>query len=46
MHETSLLSAVPDWWLDDGQEIRLERLPTHFGPTDLPVRGATRPDQN
>ena len=34
-----LLSAVPDWWLGDGQEIRLERLPTCFGTMDLAVRG-------
>jgi hypothetical protein len=34
-----LLSAVPDWWLADGQEIRLEHLPTHFGPLSLTVRG-------
>ncbi|MFB3826542.1 MAG: hypothetical protein ACE15B_07215 [Bryobacteraceae bacterium] len=37
-----LLSAVPDWWLDDGQEIRLERLPTHFGVMDLTISGKTR----
>ncbi len=35
-----LLKAVPDWWLDDGQEIRIERLPTHFGVMALTVRGA------
>jgi hypothetical protein len=34
-----LLSAVPDWWLADGQEIRIERLPTHFGPLNLVIRG-------
>ena len=34
-----LLSAVPDWWLSDGQQIRLERLPTHFGTMDLTVDG-------
>ena len=43
VHEASeelyLLSAVPDWWLADGQEIRVERLPTYFGPIDLVVRG-------
>ena len=37
--ELHLLSAVPDWWLGDGQEIRIERLPTHFGPLNLAVRG-------
>jgi hypothetical protein len=38
-HELHLLRAVPDWWLDDGQEIRIERAPTHFGPMGLTVRG-------
>ena len=37
--ELHLLSAVPDWWLDDGKEIHVERLPTHFGPMNLTVRG-------
>lgn len=37
--ELHLLSAVPDWWLGDGQEIRIERLPTHFGEMALTVRG-------
>ena len=29
----------PDWWLDEGQTIRVERLPTHFGEMALTVRG-------
>ncbi|MCC6858482.1 MAG: hypothetical protein IT158_07970 [Bryobacterales bacterium] len=37
-----LLAAVPDWWLEEGREIRVERLPTHFGPMDLLVRGMAR----
>lgn len=37
--ELHLLSAVPDWWLDPGQEIRVERLPTWFGELNLIVRG-------
>jgi hypothetical protein len=37
--ELVLLSAVPDWWLGDGEEIRVERLPTHFGEMNLTVRG-------
>jgi hypothetical protein len=37
--ELHLLRAVPDWWLDEGQEIRIERLPTYFGEMDLTVRG-------
>jgi len=35
-----LLPAIPDWWLEDGREIRLERLPTHFGVMNLLVRGS------
>jgi hypothetical protein len=34
-----LLPAVPDWWLGEGQEIRAQRLPTHFGEMSLIVRG-------
>jgi hypothetical protein len=37
--ELHLLSAVPDWWLRDGKEICVKRLPTHFGTMDLTVRG-------
>jgi hypothetical protein len=37
--ELHLLSAVPDGWLADGQEMRVERAPTHFGPMSLRVRG-------
>jgi hypothetical protein len=37
--ELHLLSAVPDWWLGEGQEIRIERLPTHFGEMSLTIRG-------
>jgi len=40
--ELRLLSAVPDWWLGDGQEIRIERLPTHFGVMALRVRGTSK----
>jgi len=40
--ELQLLAAVPDWWLADGKEIRVERLPTHFGPIDLVVRGSAK----
>jgi hypothetical protein len=38
--ELHLLRAIPDWWLDDGQEIHGERLPTHFGTMNLTIRGA------
>ncbi|MDP6545881.1 MAG: discoidin domain-containing protein [Phycisphaerae bacterium] len=38
--ELHLLSAVPDWWLDEGKEIRVARLPTHFGPMGLTICGA------
>jgi hypothetical protein len=37
--ELDLLAAVPDWWLEDGKEIRIENAPTHFGPMSLIVRG-------
>ncbi len=37
--ELHLLKAVPDWWLGEGQEIRVERAPTHFGEVNLVVRG-------
>jgi len=40
--ELHLLEAVPDWWLAEGEEIRVERLPTHFGPMNLVVRGTGR----
>jgi len=38
--ELHLLMAVPDWWLAEGQEIHVQRAPTHFGPMRLTVRGA------
>lgn len=34
-----LLPAVPDGWLEDGKEIKIENAPTHFGPISLVVRG-------
>ncbi len=37
--ELHLLMAVPDGWLAEGKEIRVEKAPTHFGPMDLRVRG-------
>ena len=37
-----LLAAVPDWWLDDGRQILIERAPTHFGALGLAVRGVAR----
>jgi hypothetical protein len=37
--ELHLLKAVPDWWLAEGNEIRIERAPTHFGTMDLTVTG-------
>ena len=40
--ELHLLKAVPDGWLAEGQEIRLERLPTYFGEIGLTVRGTGR----
>jgi hypothetical protein len=38
-NELHLLAAVPDWWLADGRQIRVERAPTHFGEMGLLVRG-------
>lgn len=38
--ELHLLPAVPDGWLVDGQEIRVERAPTHFGTMTMVVRGS------
>lgn len=37
--ELHLLRAVPDCWLEEGEEIRIERAPTHFGTLNLHVRG-------
>jgi len=37
--ELHLLKAVPDWWLDEGKEIRIERAPSHFGEVNLVIRG-------
>jgi hypothetical protein len=37
--ELHLLAAVPDWWLGDGETIRVENAPTHFGPMSLVVQG-------
>jgi hypothetical protein len=34
-----LLSAVPDWWLEDGREIQMKRAPTWFGEVSFTVRG-------
>jgi hypothetical protein len=40
--ELHLLPAIPDWWLDNGEEIRIERAPTHFGEISLLLQGTTR----
>jgi len=37
--ELHLLAAVPDGWLGEGRQIRVERAPTHFGQMDLVVTG-------
>ena len=37
--ELHILKAVPDWWLEDGKEIIVERAPTHFGEVTLRVQG-------
>jgi hypothetical protein len=38
--ELHLLAAVPDGWLAEGKEIRVENAPTHFGPVSLCTKGA------
>lgn len=38
--ELHLLKAIPDWWLEEGKEIRVERAPTHFGLVSFRMRGA------
>lgn len=40
--ELHLLKAIPDWWLEEGREIRIERLPTHFGEMALAIRGTAQ----
>ena len=40
--ELHLLSGVPDWWLEAGREIRVEKALTHFGPLSLRVRGTAK----
>ncbi|MGO8928331.1 MAG: hypothetical protein ACLQU3_15800 [Limisphaerales bacterium] len=37
--ELHLLLGAPDWWLEDGKEIRIEKAPTHFGTIGLRLRG-------
>jgi len=37
--ELHLLRAVPDGWLAQGREIRVQEAPTHFGPMTLRVCG-------
>ena len=37
--ELHLLSAVPDWWLADGETISVLRAPTYFGEVNLTVCG-------
>jgi hypothetical protein len=34
-----LLLGAPDWWLENGMEIRIENAPTHFGTMSLRLRG-------
>jgi hypothetical protein len=37
--ELQLLLGAPDWWLESGREIHVEKAPTHFGPMSLKIRG-------
>lgn len=40
--ELHLLLGVPDWWLEKGREIRIEKAPTHFGTMSLRLRGTAK----
>jgi len=40
--ELHLLMAIPDWWIDDGNEITVGRAATHFGPMNFRVRGTAQ----
>ena len=40
--ELHLLLGAPDWWLENGREIRVERAPTHFGVLNLHLRGTAK----
>ncbi|UCD29577.1 MAG: hypothetical protein JSV03_03605 [Planctomycetota bacterium] len=40
--ELHLLPAVPDWWLEEGKEILVERAPTHFGEMSFRVCGLAK----
>ena len=40
--ELHLLLGMPDWWLEPGKEIRIERAPTHFGVLSLRLCGTAR----
>jgi len=37
--ELHLLKSIPDWWLDQGKQIRIERLPTWYGNLSLIITG-------
>jgi GH15 family glucan-1,4-alpha-glucosidase len=41
-NELHLLKAIPDWWLDNGNEIVIKHAPTHFGPISLRVKGTVQ----
>lgn len=41
-YELHLLKAVPDWWLEEGRQIRVENLPTWFGNVSLIVTGTAK----
>lgn len=40
--ELHLLPAIPDGWLDNGKEIRVERAETHFGTMSFHLRGTAQ----
>ncbi len=34
-----LLWGIPDWWIEPGKQIRIERAPTHFGVMNMTIHG-------
>lgn len=41
-NDLHLLAGIPDWWLSEGEKIRLERIPTWFGNMSMEVTGTAK----